>query len=512
MTLRRSPRFWRTALPATLAGAVLLGTAAVRSEARQAATTTPPAQTAASAPAGPLQAQAEAIVPNESEWTAMAWSVDRKETLFSINGDSIMIPASNNKVFSAIWAMAMLGPDYRFPTDLLVTGPIEGGVVRGDVVIRGSGDPALGYPEYDKDVLQSMRAMAASLKQKGVTAVEGGVIADASVFDSLYWGPDWPRDTGNGVSRYAPPVSGLAFQRNMLAVSVNPDRTVTTTPVVPEIPLRKDLNGGRGYATRYPERDTIIVRGGYPSRSPAVFQVGANQPPLLGGAALRQALQEAGIQVRGPLRIGKTPEGAELVHRHLSIPLKQINYQLGRNSDNFFAEHLFKAAAAKALGQGSYPRAGPASALFFHERAGVPLGQIWQADGSGLSSQNHASANAMVKALTYAHEQPWSRDFHNSLAVGGSPDGTLNRMFTSPPAKMNLHAKTGYINDVRTLSGYVTTRDGELVAFSLMYNGRGTSGARGTQIQLGELLAGYSRGGGAAAPATAPAADTAATD
>lgn len=512
MIFRRSPRLRRVAFPATLVGAVLLGTAAVRSEARQAqpaAPAQPAAQTSAQ-PAGPLQAQAESIVPNESEWTAMAWSVDRKETLFSINGDSVMIPASNNKVFSAIWALSVLGPDYRFPTDLLVTGPIENGVVRGDVVIRGSGDPALGYPEYDKDVLQSMRAMAASLKQRGVTAVEGGVIADASVFDTLYWGPDWPKDTGNGVSRYAPPVSGLAFQRNMLAVEVNPDRTVTTTPVAPEIPLVKQLNGGRGYATRYPERDSIIVRGGYPSRSPAVYQVGVNRPPLLGGAALRQALQEAGIQVRGPVRIGKTPEGAELVHRHLSIPLKQMNYQLGRNSDNFFAEHLFKAAAAKAIGQGSYPRAGPASALFFHERAGVPLGQLWQADGSGLSSQNRTSANAMIRALTYAHEQPWSRDFHNSLAVGGSPDGTLNRMFNAAPAKMNLHAKTGYINDVRSLSGYVTTRDGELVAFSLIYNGRGTSGARGTQIQLGELLAGYSRGGAVAAPA--PATDTTAAE
>ncbi|HEY0037773.1 MAG TPA: D-alanyl-D-alanine carboxypeptidase, partial [Longimicrobium sp.] len=95
-------------------------------------------------PAGPLQAQADAIVPNKSEWTILAWSIDRNQPLFAVNADQAMVPASNNKVFSAIWALSLLGPDYRFPTDLLITGPIQNGVLRGDVVLKGSGDPAFG--------------------------------------------------------------------------------------------------------------------------------------------------------------------------------------------------------------------------------------------------------------------------------------------------------------------------------------------------------------------------------
>ena len=187
------------------------------------------------------------------------------------------------------------------------------------------------------------------------------------------------------------------------------------------------------------------------------------------------------------------------MHRHFSIPLAEMVKKMNNESDNFFAEHVFKAAARKAIGVGSYHRAGPASALFFHKKAGVPIGEIYQVDGSGLSSYNRVSPNAMVLSLRYAHEAPFSQVFHESLAVAGERSGTLRRLFTSSDAVGNLHAKTGYINDVRTLSGYVKARNGELIAFSFFYNGRGTSGARGVQTELGTLLAEY---GGSAASAT----------
>lgn len=444
----------------------------------------------------PLQSQAEAIVSNPDEWGVFAWSLTRNEPLFAINAEDIRIPASNNKVFSAIWALDALGPDYRFPTDLLVTGPVENGVVRGDVVVRGSGDPAFGYPEYDDDPMESPRRMAAALRRMGVTAVEGGVVADPTVHGPDNYGPAWPTDTGNGAARYAPTVSGLPFQRNMLWIEMTPGegRGFRLEPDVPEIPVVDRTTGGsRAYAVRMPDEDTVIIRGGTAGRGPHRFGIGVAEPAVMTAAAIRQALREAGIQVRGPLRVGETPEGATLVHRHLSIPLMDMVPQLNQHSDNFFAEHLWKAAAAKAAGQGTYAGGGAASARFFHDRAQVPWGQIWQADGSGLSSQNRSSALALVRALVYADRQPWSEPWHASMAVGGDPDGTMSRMFRQGPASGNLHAKTGYIRGVRTLSGYVTTAGGEEVVFSFLYNGRNTGGARGVQIQLGELLAGWSR-------------------
>jgi serine-type D-Ala-D-Ala carboxypeptidase/endopeptidase (penicillin-binding protein 4) len=442
---------------------------------------------------GPLQAQAEAIVGTSPAWGVLAWSLDRDEPLFAINAEQAMVIASNNKVFTSIFALEALGPDYRFPTDLLVTGELENGVLRGDVVIRGSGDPAFGYAQYDEDVMQTPRRMAEALQRIGVRVVEGGVIADPYVFDRENFGPAWPDDTGMGAARYAPTVTGLPFNRNMLWVRLTPGEGegFVREPDAPEIPVVVPAGASRGYAVRMPLQDTIRVRTGGPSGQR--FGIGAHEPAYLAGAALRQAMREAGIEVRGALRIDPTPEGADLVHRHLSIPLSEMVPQLNEKSDNFFAEHLYKAAVAKAVGQGTFTGGGQASAVFFHQKAGVPWGHMWQADGSGLSRQNRGSPLSLVRALAFAHAQPWSEAFHASMAVAGDRGGTLQRMFTTGPAAGNLHAKTGYIRQVRTLSGYVKTAGGENVAFSFLYNGAGTSGARGVQIQLGELLAGWSR-------------------
>lgn len=473
------------AFPA-LCGGVLLALAAATGAVAPRGATTQPA-------AGPLQAQAEAIIGGASGWGVMAWSLDRDEPLFSIGGGDAMIIASNNKVFSAIFALDVLGPDYRFPTDVLVSGELENGVLRGPVVIRGSGDPAFGYPEYDGDPMKAPRRMAEALRRIGVRVVEGGVIADATIFGGENFGPEWPDDTGMGAARYAPTVTGLPFNRNMLWVRLTPGEGegFVREPDAPEIPVIVPPGARRGYAVRKPLEDTIRVRTGGPSGER--FGIGAYEPAYLAAAALRQAMREAGIEVRGPIRLEETPEGADLVHRHLSIPLMEMVPQLNQKSDNFFAEHLYKAAVAKATGKGTYAGGPQASAVFFHERAGVPWGELWQADGSGLSRHNRASPRALVQALRYGHQQPWSERFHASMAVAGERGGTLDRMFTSGPAAGNLHAKTGYIRGVRTLSGYVTTAGGEQVVFSFLYNGRGTSGARGVQIELGNLIAGWRR-------------------
>jgi D-alanyl-D-alanine carboxypeptidase/D-alanyl-D-alanine-endopeptidase (penicillin-binding protein 4) len=95
--------------------------------------------------------------------------------------------------------------------------------------------------------------------------------------------------------------------------------------------------------------------------------------------------------------------------------------------------------------------------------------------------------------MSFADQQKWKQVFHQALPVAGKPDGTLNRLFVGGPAAGNLHAKTGYIRGVRSLSGFVTTANGEHVVFSMIYNGRGTSGARGVQQNLGNLLAGFTR-------------------
>jgi D-alanyl-D-alanine carboxypeptidase/D-alanyl-D-alanine-endopeptidase (penicillin-binding protein 4) len=295
-------------------------------------------------------------------------------------------------------------------------------------------------------------------------------------------------------------VSGLPYHRNAIGIRARPNPAggaalVELMPAVSVIPVvsQARTGGGRAWAVRSAGDDTIYVKGGVSGRGSYVYQVGVAQPALLTTDALRAALTEAGIQVRGASRIGRTPEDAKLVHRHLSIPLRYMVSKLNRESDNFFAEHVWKAASAKVLGQGSFDRAGAASALHFMRAARVPLGQLYQFDGSGLSAFNRTSPNAMVRALVYAHGAPFSKAFHESLPTAGASGGTLRNLFRGTAAAGNLHAKTGYINDVRTLSGYVRAANGELIAFSFLYNGRSTSAARGVQTELGTLLADFTR-------------------
>lgn len=447
----------------------------------------------------PLQAQAEQIVAKVGgEWGVLAWSIDADRPLISINADQLFIPASNNKVFSAVWALDLLGEDYRFPTELLVTGPIENGVLRGDVIIRGSGDPAFGYPDYTADPMDPLRIMAEQLRRRGVQRIEGGVVGDPFAFDTLLLGTAWPRDTGGGSANYAPRVSGLPFQRNVISIraqAAGGGPQLELSPPVDVVPvvLRSRSGGGRAFAVREPFSDTIQVRGTIAGRV-NIFRVGVANPALMTTDALRTALVDAGIQVSAASRLGRTPENARVVHRHFSIPLSEMVRKMNNESDNFFAEHIWKAAARKAIGQGSYLRGGPASALHFHQIAEVPMGELYQMDGSGLSLHNRSSPNAMIRALIHAHKAPYSEVFHQSLALAGERSGTLRRLFTGTPAAGNLHAKTGYINDVRTLSGYVTAANGELIAFCFYYNGRGTSPARGVQTELGTLLAEYGAG------------------
>lgn len=442
--------------------------------------------------AGPLQAQVEALLANRDEWGLMAYSLDRDQVLFAVNETRLRIPASNNKVFSSVWALELLGPDYRFATELLVAGPVEGGVLRGDVYLRGSGDPAFGYPDIDRDPLNSVRGMARALQRMGVRSIQGSLVGDLSMHRGPNFGPAWPQDTGNGAALYAPTVSALPFARNMVWLKTEGGALVTE-PMVPEIPVKWERRGGRAMAVRKPDEDTIRYRGGETRRG-SRYPVGAAEPGYLAPAALRAALAEVGITVTGPVRLGAAPRDARVVHRHYSIPLSEMVYRLNQESDNFFAEHVWNAAMAREGGWSSFARGGALSARFFHRFAGVPYGQLWQADGSGLSAYNQTTPYAMLLALKAADRAPWRETLHRSLPIAASREGTLERMFApGSPAAGNLHAKTGYIRHVRTLSGYVRTASGERVVFSMLYNGRSDGQARVVQRDLGNLLASYSR-------------------
>jgi len=471
-----------------------------------------------------MQAEAQRITAGAGgEWSAFAWSLDENRVIFSVNGDQPLIPASTNKLYTSIWALGVLGPDHRFHTELLVTGPIENGVLQGDVILRGSGDPSFGYPDFHRDPMDPLRVMARQLGERGVRSVAGRVIGDASAFDSVWMAPEWPADASGGAAEYAPRVSGLAYQRNTLWIDLIPTSggqpaQVVLRPDMEEIPVvsQATTGGGRAaFAVRRPESDTIHVRGAVSGRGLNRYRVGVSNPPLLAAGALRRALVDAGIQVRGPAATGEAPRDAKLVHRHVSVPIREMIPLLNRDSDNFFAEHLYKAAVRQAVGVGSYDLGGRESARFLNEETGLPAGEAHQADGSGLSRQNRTSARGLVAALRYAEGQEWAPIFHQSLAVAGDRSGTMRRMYVNTPGQGVIWGKTGFLRGARGLAGYVHPEGGERIAFAFLHNGGNTNGARAAQIELGVLLTEYSLRGARAAvrPDTAAAEpDTAGID
>ncbi|MGH7458316.1 MAG: D-alanyl-D-alanine carboxypeptidase/D-alanyl-D-alanine endopeptidase [Longimicrobiaceae bacterium] len=448
----------------------------------------------------PLQRQAVRITEQaRGDWGLMAWSLDRDAPLIWINADRPLVPASTNKLFTSVWVLSVFGPEHRFATDLLVSrAPLPGGVLRGDVILRGSGDPSFGFPEFSEDPMRPLRVMASQLRARGVRVIEGSVIGDPSAFDDQLLGPDWPRDTGGGASVYAPRVSGLAFQRNsiwidLVAGAAGSPARLRLQPEVETIPVVSTAVSGGGrpaYAVREPDGDTIFVRGAVSGRGLNRYQVGVSAPALLAAGALGSALRDAGIRVHGPVEVGEAPGDALLVHRHLSVPLGAMVHHMNRHSDNFVAEHLFKLAAREVTGEGSYRRGSAAAGDFFRQ-LGVTSGELVIADGSGLSERNRASPRALIAALRYAAGQPWSALFRHSLAVAGHPDGTMNRLFRGSPAEGKILAKTGFLRGSRTLAGYLEVAGGERIAFAFIYNGSATTGARAAEIELGLLLVEY---------------------
>ncbi|MBX6333568.1 MAG: D-alanyl-D-alanine carboxypeptidase/D-alanyl-D-alanine-endopeptidase, partial [Gemmatimonadaceae bacterium] len=189
-----------------------------------------------------------------------------------------------------------------------------------------------------------------------------------------------------------------------------------------------------------------------------------------------------------------TPSEAETVASLPSPPLARIISAMNRESINHYAELLFRDAGRKASpsGVGSTETANQLLQTFMTEKVGAPAGAVYAADGSGLSVLDRVTPRALVELLGYAHRAPWGDAFHASLPVAGESELLRYRMKYTP-AQGNLHAKTGTTNTVISLGGYVTARDGELLAFAFIYNGRDRWNAKETIDAMGATLASFTR-------------------
>ena len=435
-------------------------------------------------------------------WGAMVVSLTRGDTLYALNPGDEMVPASTMKLLTSAIAFERFGPTYQFSTDALRDGPVADGTLSGNLYIRGDGDPALSGKFLPGGAAAPMNRLADLVASQGIRRVTGDIIGDASGFDDQMVPEGWRARYLQAA--YAARVSALSLNENLVAVAVTPSSPgkpaiVTLEPSTSAIPLvsnvRTVAGGGARLGFRKLGDGTIRAQGSIGTRAGTrkyVYIV--EDPPTFTTGAFRNALIARGVQVDGGIRLGKTPPTATKVAALLSPPLASMVAAMNRESINLYAELLFKNAARgpKRDAVGTVQNASALMDTFFAEKVGIDTTTVVFADGSGLSTLDRTTTRAQVQLLGYAHRASWGPWFHSSLPVAGDSE-LLKRRMRNTPAEGNLHAKTGTTNEVVALAGYVTAVNGEVLAFSFLYNGRDRWTAKSMIDVMSESLASFGR-------------------
>ena len=439
------------------------------------------------------------------QWGVMVVSLTRGDTLYSYNADLQMQPASTMKLFTAALAFDRFGPQYRFSTDVLHDGTLlPDGTLQGNLIIRGDGDPGFSNRFMPGDANAPMRELARRVLNTGVRRVTGDIIGDATGFEPKLVPDGWL--ARNLQSGYSARVSALSINENLMWVAVYPASGKGAARVQLEpsasaaVPLTANVRtvpGSTGASIRLSRNraGAVTVSGWIGSRSiPRRYEYVIEDPATYTTASFRDALRAEGVSVAGGVRLASTPANAAKLASLESQPLEKLAAVMNRESVNHFAELLFRNAARGPARDslGSAERGYSLLKGFMEGKAGAPQNAIFAADGSGLSTLDRATPRALVQLLAYSHEAPWASAFHASLPVAGESELLRHRMkFT--PARGNLHAKTGTTNTVISLAGYVTAQNGEVLAFSFIYNGTDRWNAKETIDAMGPTMAGFVR-------------------
>ncbi|HXE55999.1 MAG TPA: D-alanyl-D-alanine carboxypeptidase/D-alanyl-D-alanine-endopeptidase [Tepidisphaeraceae bacterium] len=388
-----------------------------------------------------------------------------------------MTPASNLKLATTSAALDRFGPDHKFRTTLLLHG--------NDLILIGDGDPSFGDSEYLKRVgWQSTTVFddwAARLKKLNITSVRN-VIVDDSVFDEEFMHPHWPIKQID--HWYVAEVGGLDFNINCL------DFTITSTPPGGHVgfvtnPKTRYVNvenscvGGRNEVQlgRKPGTNDVVLAGQASEAVPGPFQETIHDPPMYTGTVMAETLEAAGIKITGDVKRDRSAHQAQKIGgaswKVIGIhetPLAVVLARANKDSINLYAECLCKRLGHETTGSSGSWANGTAAVAAFLKKAGVPESEFHLDDGSGLSKQNGISPHALIRVLTYDFVGKNHDAFLNSLSVAGS-DGTLASRFRGTNLRGRVIAKSGFVEGVSTLSGYLRTRDQQWYAFSIMMNG-----------------------------------------
>lgn len=393
--------------------------------------------------------------------------------VYALNPEVGLAPASCLKTITAATAFYLLGKDFTYKTMLLYNGKIDNGVLNGNLVIRGSGDPTLGSPRYKQTKMEAiLQEWTAAVKKAGIREIKGSVIGDASVFNSQLPPDGWIwQDIGN---YYGAGASGLTWHENQYDLRLlpgsragDPVKITGTQPLMEQLHFINELktgspgSGDQTYIYAAPYSHLAYLRGTAPASHPH-FQVSGSvpDPALFCANSLQKALQKAGIPVSDPLTTTrlmnlsgeKIPSDLHPLYTHLSPDLKNIIHQFLKKSINLYGELLIKTIALKSDKKAGTEN-GVETEKEFWMAKGIAPEAMHILDGSGLSPGNRVTTRALASVLFHVAQQNWYRDYYDCL-----------------PVIHNIRMKSGHINGVVSYTGYLNSRQGTPLIFSFIVN------------------------------------------
>lgn len=412
--------------------------------------------------------------------SALVQNVKTGEIVFELNSGKNLVPASIQKLITAAAALELLGPEYNFSTTVGYTGIIDSsGVLDGDIVIHGGGDPSLGSMEFPEFYDGFIDKWLAEIKKTGIKEVKGRVITDDSYYDYNPVPPKWLwEDAGN---YYGAGVYGLSLYNNVSEIHL---KTTNGAPVItgiypPEsrIQLSNQLVASGisdyGYVFTAPYSATGWLSGTIPvNTEDFVLKASINDPPLLISKIINRRLREAGIRIMNDPTtvriIQQKPGPVTPITITFSPSLRKILNVMNHKSINLYAEHLVKELGKKFMNDGS-TSAGLKVITNFIKNTGISSDFICLEDGSGLSHLNSFNAQDLTALLIYMEEKAkYFGDYLESFATPGT--GTLKYSFSDPVFSSKLKAKSGSMTRARSYAGYFRTVKGNEMAFCIMVN------------------------------------------
>lgn len=407
--------------------------------------------------------------------------------LLNINGEKKMIPASITKIITAAAVLEYLGPTQKLETELWSSAPIQNGVLKGDLVLKGAGDPGF--------VSESMWFLVNELVRTGVKSIEGGIVVDDGKFDSIRFDPG--REPSRVDRAYDAPIGAMSFNWNAVNIFVRPgadagDKAqVFADPENSYIQLKNETKTGkRGSGnkiavsrvgvkdeeTQMKAGDIVIVRGSLAEGQPeAVVFKNISQPDLWSGYNLLSFLKQRGITVKGSVtsKLGSA-KGVKLA-RVESKPVSDMVTDMMKFSNNFVAEMLTKNMAAVTGATGVSMEAGMEKIRTYFESLGVKKSDYILTNPSGLSRDNKARAQDLLLVLQNSRKRfEYYPEYMSSLPIAGL-DGTLKKRMQGLAVKQKIRAKTGLLTGVVGLAGFAADSNGGVTTFVFLYNGNSKS-------------------------------------